>query len=249
MQLGILADIHGNSRALEAVLDDAARRGISQFVDLGDILYGPMEPRRTWEILKTVNHIAQVSGNQDRFVRDATTETRAKNPTLDFVVADLGEEPLEWLRTLPHTAVVANEILLCHGSPSSDTTYLLEDVSSGRPLVRPEAGIVKDLGESVKWPVILCGHTHVPRLVKLRNGPLILNPGSIGLPAYDDDAPVPHFMETFSPHACYGVLEKFAKGWSASFHRVPYDWHAASDRARQLNRPDWARGIEFGRMD
>lgn len=249
MQLGILADIHGNSRALEAVLDDAARRGVRQFVDLGDVLYGPMEPRRTWEILKSVNLAAQVSGNQDRFVRDATAGTRAGNPTVDFVVNDLGEEPIAWLRMLPQTAVVAGEILLCHGSPSSDTTYLLEDVSGGRPQVRPEADILKDLGDDVNWSVILCGHTHVPRLVQLRNGPLILNPGSIGLPAYDDDAPVPHFMETFSPHASYAVLEKFAQGWTASFHRVPYDWHAAAQRARELDRPDWARGIEFGRME
>jgi len=86
------------------------------------------------------------------------------------------------LRGLPQTAVVGNEVLLCHGSPASDTTYLLENVSSGRPVVRPEAEIVDELGEYAKSPVILCGHTHVPRLVQLRSGTLILNPGSIGLP-------------------------------------------------------------------
>ena len=55
MQLGIIADIHGNSRALESVLEDAKRRGIRQFVDLGDVLYGPMEPLRTFELLKTID--------------------------------------------------------------------------------------------------------------------------------------------------------------------------------------------------
>ena len=256
-RLGILADIHANSRALEAVLDDAARRGIRQFVDLGDVLYGPLEPRRTYDLLKTVDIVAQVSGNQDRLIRDASADGRSK--TLDFVLDDLGwlpsgnrticSEPIEWLRTLPQTAVVDGAILLCHGSPSSDTTYLLEDVSSGRPLVRPESAILEELGDAVSWPVILCGHTHVPRLVQLRDGPLILNPGSVGLPAYDDEAPAPHFMETFSPHACYAVLEKSSKGWTAAFYRIPYDWHAAAARARQLNRPDWAQGIEFGRME
>jgi putative phosphoesterase len=249
MQLGILADIHGNSRALEAVLEDARRRGIQQFVDLGDVLYGPMEPRRTYELMQTIELLAGVSGNQDRFVRDADAVVRARNPTVDFVVQVLGAEPIDWLRTLPQTAVLADEILLCHGSPSSDTAYLLEDVSSGRPLVRPEAEIVSDLGGALNWPVILCGHTHVPRLVQLKNGPLILNPGSVGLPAYDDDAPAPHFMETFSPHASYAVLEKTQAGWAASFHRIPYDWHAAAARARELGRPDWAQGIEFGRME
>ena len=249
MQLGVLADIHGNSRALEAVLEDANRRGIRQFVDLGDVLYGPLEPLRTYALLRTVDLVAQVSGNQDRFVRDADDIARSKNATVDFVVNELGREPVEWLRTLPQTAVVGDEILLCHGSPSSDTTYLLEDVSNGRPMVRPEAEIVRDLGDAVRWPIVLCGHTHVPRLVQVRNGPLILNPGSVGLPAYDDDAPVPHFMETFSPHACYAVIEKTARGWTASFHRVPYDWNAAANRARELGRRDWAQGIEFGRME
>ena len=248
MQLGIIADIHGNSRALEAVLDDARRRGIREFVDLGDVLYGPLEPRRTYDLLQTVNLIAGVSGNQDRFVRDADGTARAKVPTLDFVVEDLGQEPIDWLRALPPTAVVAGEILLCHGSPTSDTTYLLENISAGRPLVRVEEEIIAELGAAVKWPVILCGHTHVPRLVQVTNGSLILNPGSVGLPAYDDDAPIPHYMETFSPHASYAVLEKSSAGWGASFHRVPYDWHRAAARARELGRADWGQGIEFGRM-
>ena len=246
--LGILADIHGNWRALEAVLDDAKRRGIREFVDLGDVLYGPLEPRLTYDLLRTVNLIGGVSGNQDRLVRDATLELRAKNATLDFVVDDLGPEPVEWLRRLPATAVVMGEILLCHGSPASDTAYLLEDVSSGKPVVRACGDILRDLGADAQWPVVLCGHTHVPRLVQVAGGPLVLNPGSVGLPAYDDDTPAPHFMEAFSPHASYAVLEKSAHGWTASFHRVAYDWHAAAGRARELGRPDWARGIEFGRM-
>ena len=249
MKLGILADIHGNSIALEAVLEDARRRGVEQFVDLGDVLYGPLEPGRTFELLGTVDLIGGVRGNQDRLICDATAQTRRTNATLDFVINDLGPEPLDWLRTLPLTMAIGKDILLCHGSPTSDTTYLLENVVSGRPFVRPEAEIASELGDAMRWPVILCGHTHIPRLVQLRNGPLILNPGSIGLPAYDDDSPVPHFIEAFSPHACYAVLEHSSNGWTASFHRVPYDWRAAAAKARELRRPDWAQGIEFGRME
>lgn len=245
MQLGILADIHGNSRALEVVLDDAHRRGITEFVDLGDLYSGPLEPRRTHDILNTVNLVAQVSGNMDRVIFE---HVAAPTPTLEFVRKDLGPDTIGWLRTLPLTALVDNQILLCHGSPTSDTCYLLEDISSGRPLVRPEAYILRDLGDAAGFPVILCGHTHVPRLVQLANGPLILNPGSVGLPAYDDDAPVPHFMEAFSPHACYAVLEEMKLGWTASFYRVPYDHRAAAQQARELKRLDWAQGIEFGRM-
>jgi diadenosine tetraphosphatase ApaH/serine/threonine PP2A family protein phosphatase len=246
-RVGVIADIHANAWALDAVLSDAGRRGIADFVDLGDVLYGPLQPLLTYQRLRAVNLVAGVQGNQDRLIYDASTATLRSNPTLAFVVDELGPEPIEWLRRLPKTAIFEDELFLFHGTPFSDTTYLLEDVSSGRPLLHPPAEIKRLLGD-VRQPVALCGHTHIPRLVQLADGPLILNPGSVGLPAYDDDKPVPHFMETYSPHAQYAILEKTATGWDVSFHRVAYDHGAAATAARKLNREDWARGIEAGRM-
>jgi diadenosine tetraphosphatase ApaH/serine/threonine PP2A family protein phosphatase len=246
-RIGVIADIHANVWALEAVLSDAGRRGITDFVDLGDILYGPLEPLPTYQRLRNVNLLAGVQGNQDRLIYEATAEGLTSNPTLGFVVDELGAEPIEWLRRLPRSAVFEDEVFLFHGTPSSDASYLLEDVSSGRPLLRTPAEIKRLLG-NIPQPVALCGHTHIPRLVQLPNGPLILNPGSVGLPAYDDDNPVPHFMETYSPHAQYAILEKRPTGWDVSFHRVAYDHGAAAAAARRLNREDWARGIESGRM-
>lgn len=236
--LAILADIHGNAWALEAVLADAARRSINDFIDLGDVLYGPLAPRRTYELLREIHLVAQVRGNQDRLIVSGLS-----NPTLDWVRQDLGPEPIEWLAKLPAVAT-HGDWLLCHGTPTSDTEYLLEDVRSGQPLVRSDAEICESLGD-VKQPWILCGHTHVQRLVMLSTGQMILNPGSVGLPAYDDDAPVPHFMESFSPHACYATWDDGV----VSFHRVPYDWNAAATKARELGREDWARGIAAGRLD
>jgi predicted phosphodiesterase len=246
-RIGVIADIHANVWALDAVLSDAKRRGIVEFVDLGDVLYGPLEPRLTYERMRAANIVAGVRGNQDRLIYDANAETLAGNSTLAFVLDELGAEAIEWLRRLPTIAVFEDELFLFHGTPSSDTTYLLEDVSSGRPLLRTPSEIAGLLG-AVMQPVALCGHTHIPRLVQLAHGPLILNPGSVGLPAYDDDKPVPHFMETYSPHAQYAILEKTPSGWDVSFHRVAYDHGAAAAAARKLGRDDWARGIEAGLM-
>jgi predicted phosphodiesterase len=252
MQLAVLADIHGNALALEAVLEHAHHSGLREFVDLGDVLYGPLEPKRTFGLLQSVRLVAGVSGNQDRYVANATGQQRLESPTLDFVVRDLGPEPLAWLKSLPQTAKIDGELLLFHGSPASDTEYLLEDVSTGKPVVRPEEAILSLLGQGRKEQVFLCGHTHVPRLVNLagRDGALVINPGSVGLPAYDDGHPVPHWMECYSPHACYAVIERSARtsGWNVTFHRVVYDWKAAAKQARSLGRQDWAQGIEFGRM-
>ena len=83
---GVLADIHGNAWALEAVLSDAKCRGTTESVDLADVLYGPLAPRRRYELLSDVKLLAQVRGNQDRLIVDGPG-----NPTLDWVRAELGQ--------------------------------------------------------------------------------------------------------------------------------------------------------------
>ena len=202
----------------------------------------------TYRILQRTNVVATIAGNQDRLVFEATADDCGENQTLAFVTANLGSEPIAWLRSLPATAVIDGGVLLCHGTPTSDTTYFLEDVRSGRPVARAEPAIVELLG-AVEEPVVLCGHSHIPRMVQVPSGQLVVNPGSIGVPAYDDDSPVRHFMETHAAHASYAVLEKSSLGWNVSFHRIAYQWDKAAKRARDLNREDWARGIATGRMD
>ena len=42
MRVAVLSDIHGNWRALEAVLDDLDRQGVDEILSLGDTIgYGP----------------------------------------------------------------------------------------------------------------------------------------------------------------------------------------------------------------
>jgi predicted phosphodiesterase len=246
-RLGVIADVHGNALALDAVFEDARQRQVERLVDLGDTLYGPLQPLEAYQLFQRAPLVAGVAGNQDRKILESTAREVALNPTLALVVTALGEAPLAWLRALPPTAVVDDEVFLCHGTPASDTTYLLEDVRSGRPVVRREEEILELLG-GVREPVILCGHSHIPRVVQLRNGQMIVNPGSVGLPAYDDDQPVRHFMETYSPHASYAILEKNHDRWDVSVHRVAYDWNQAASQARAAGAEDWAQGILTGRI-
>ena len=77
---------------------------------------------------------------------------------------------------------------------------------------------------------------------------LIVNPGSVGLQAYDDHAQIKHYMETHAPHASYATLEQGQSGWDVSLYRVSYNWDKAGKQASNLNREDWARGIATGRM-
>ena len=69
MRIAVIADIHGNILALEAVLADLARRGGADlFINLGDCVSGPLWPRETVERLMSLGW-PTVRGNHDRRVR------------------------------------------------------------------------------------------------------------------------------------------------------------------------------------
>jgi len=223
------------------------KQGVDAIWNLGDILHGVLRPRATYELLRETTVTLTIRGNQDRDLYEATDDQRRADPKLDWMIRDLGTEAIEWLRGLPATAVWKDEALLCHGSPTDDLCYLLEDVASGHPVVRHDAEIVRLLAGAAQ-PLIVCGHTHLPRLVRLANGQTIVNPGSVGLPAYSDDAPVAHAMEAYSPHASYAILEGAANGWDATFRKIPYDTREASRTAAKMGRADWAFQIATGRV-
>jgi predicted phosphodiesterase len=241
-RIALLADIHANVWALEAVLADVRKQGVDVLWNLGDILHGALKPRATYDLLRSADIALTIRGNQDRDLYEPNTD-----PRIEWMIRDLGTEPIEWLRGLPATAVFEDEVLLCHGSPTDDLCYLLEDVISGRPQVRDEEEIVTLLAGAAQ-PVIVCGHTHIPRLVRLTNGQTIVNPGSVGVAAYSDDTPVPHTMENYAPDASYAILEKTPSGWDATFRNVQYDTHEASRTAAEIGRSDWAYQITTGRV-
>lgn len=237
----VLSDIHGNIWALEAVLEDTARRGIRDIVDLGDTLYGPLEPQATADCLMGAPVIG-ILGNEDAVL---ARPDAAASPTLRYVLETLSPSAREWLTSRPATAVLAGEIFLCHGTPRSDLEYLLETATAQGGHLRDPAALEAELA-SVEQPVVLCGHSHVPHVVRLPGGRLVVNPGSVGLPAYWSDDP-PHGMESGSPHARYAVLEKTSAGWTIEQVALPYPWERAAETAKRNGRDDWAAWIESGR--
>jgi predicted phosphodiesterase len=162
-----------------AVLRDARQQSVDRLVDLGDALHGPLRPLEAYQFFRGAPIVAGVAGNQDRRIHEASEAQLAAEATLRFICDDLGDEPVSWLRVLPKAAIVDGELFLYHGTPASDTKYLLEDVSSGEPRVRREAEILELLG-GVAEPVVLCGHSHLARIVRLSNGQIVVNPGSVG---------------------------------------------------------------------
>ncbi|MEI4499994.1 metallophosphoesterase family protein, partial [Klebsiella pneumoniae] len=73
MRFAAIADVHGNHLALDAVLADIRAQGIADIVNLGDMLSGPLDARRTIEILMTLDAV-NVLGNHDRYLLDRPPE-------------------------------------------------------------------------------------------------------------------------------------------------------------------------------
>ena len=73
MKIAILSDIHSNVYALEAVISDAQSRAIDLMINLGDILYGPIAPKATFDLLMKHDFVT-ICGNQDRQIFEANQD-------------------------------------------------------------------------------------------------------------------------------------------------------------------------------
>jgi putative phosphoesterase len=244
MRIAVVADIHGNVRALRAVMDDIKQLAPDTVVNLGDTVSGPLEAAETADVLMSLAWTT-IRGNHDRWLLEKTPDTMGRSDAAAF--ADLKNHHHAWLSTLEETATV-EDIFLCHGTPSSDTTYMLETVEEdGGVRLATQAEVSRRLG-SEHAPIILCGHTHVPRFVRLSDGRTVINPGSVGLQAFSDLEPHNHSTETGAPHARYAVLEraKAAEPWRTTFRAVAYDWDGAAAGAAKKGREDWAQWLRTG---
>jgi predicted phosphodiesterase len=239
-EIAIIADVHGNAWALEAVLADIEQRGVKAIVNLGDNVNGPLDPKRSIELLRSVNAV-HLRGNGDRMTGEGGPTARK---SAVFARERLDEASLRWLRELPMQAG-GDGWTAFHATPTSDEEYFLENVVSGRTVLASREEIATRLGV-VDGPLVLCGHTHIPRLVQLDDGRMILNPGSVGLPAYNDDTPTPHAVETGSPHARYAIARRENGAWRVELRCIPYDWKTAAAAARAAGWPVWAQYLKTG---
>lgn len=244
MRIALVSDIHGNLPALRAVVADANRREVDQIVNLGDSLSGPLLPAETATFLMQQPWV-QLAGNHERQLLHFDSIRGAEADR--FALATLTPPMLEWLKSLPPTFALNEEVFLCHGTPQSDLVYFLETVEPQTFRVANLAEIEQRRGD-VSARVICCGHSHIPRAVKSRDGILIVNPGSVGLQAYDDDHPYPHLVENGSPDARYAIIERQMGQWHALLLSVPYDYQEMSNLALANGRQDWAIALRRGYM-
>ena len=240
----VIADIHGNALALQAVLSDIAALGVTQIVNLGDVFSGPLDPAGVWALLKG-RGIPTVRGNHDRYLVEMSPEEMWATDRVTHEA--LQEAALNWIRGLP-VELAFGDVYACHATPADDNLYWSEEVTQGS--VRLAArDVIEARAEGVTAGLILYAHTHLPRVLALSGGRLMVNPGSVGCPGYSDSVPEPHVVQTGVPLASYAVVSGGPGARSVVHRSVRYDWAAAAAQARGYGREDWARVVETGWLE
>ncbi len=234
MRLAVLSDIHGNLLALEAVLADLARRGHDAIVNCGDCVTSPLWPAETLALLDA-RAIPTVRGNHDRWIAERPYGEMTR--TMRFVHDALAPAQRAALGALPATLGVADGVLAVHGTPASDTEYLLEEEVEGRLRLVNASQLARRLGDAPP-SLVLCGHSHLQHVARA-GGTLVVNPGSVGCPRSADN-PDPPSNEAVSPHARYAIATGGAHGWTVELFAIAYDFGAVAARARANGRDDWA---------
>jgi putative phosphoesterase len=232
VRIAVISDVHGNRLALEAVLDDIARQGVDSTVNLGDLVSGPMEPNWTADILMDLD-IPTVRGNHERFLIDNPPDKLG--PIDRFAQTQMEQRHRNWINQLPATLSLLDDLFLCHGTPTDDNEPWLDNWWEGRRVTVPDETSVAAHAEGFDYPVLLCGHTHIPRAVRLRDGRLIVNPGSVGLQ-----------LNHGGPDARYAVIERREKVWTPMFRVVPYDHLGAARQAEANGFANWREALVGG---
>jgi len=226
MRTLVISDIHANSTALEAVLNEAA--GIDEVWCLGDLVgYGP-DPNECINRIKDLPKVSCVIGNHDAALLgqiDINSFNRDARTSNEWTRSVITPENLQFLHSLPEK-IIKDEVTLVHGSPRNPTWEYLMDLYTATINFN-----------HFKTPFCFVGHTHLPISFLMKEDEetqkiswelisgdtniilgnrMIINPGSVGQPRDQDF------------RAAYAIYNTETKIWEA--HRVEYDIHSVQQR-------------------
>jgi predicted phosphodiesterase len=157
---------------------------------------------------------------------------------------------LERLRALDWPTVRGNQDRVLLSPPTSATAEFTSAQigAEGSMWVRDRTSACVQQGE-----ILACHgdprHDDVTLIERVEpgHGRMVMNPGSVGLPAYEDDLPLRHVMEAGTPHARWAILTRMAAGYGIEFRATPYDAGPAVRSALANGREDWAHWLKSGR--
>lgn len=243
MRIGLIADIHGNLVALDAVLAALDRAALDRLICLGDVAaLGP----RPAEVLARLRERACpiVLGNTDAWLLatppdDPTAHSAPPIAALTrWAAARLGDADRALLRACPAVLTVplgdGRDLLCCHGSPRSHDEVIAATT--------PDDALDAIL-DGQDAAIVVGGHTHV-QLLRRHGERLIVNVGSVGLPGVGPGTPDLPANRAVA-WAEYGIIDTTDGATAITLHRLPLDLAAILADARATSMPEygWWRGL------
>ena len=215
----LVYDVHGNVRALDAVLADAAEHGAHAYLVGGDVaLFGPW-PEAAVARLQELEDATWIRGNGERWTADPGSAPEPVRPATAAAREALGPALVDELGALPESAALGDDTRAWHGSPVSDVRSFTPQPGDD------EAELLAGVGERR----LIFGHTHLPfARTSAVGGIELVNPGSVGMP-FDGDH-----------RAAYALLHDDGR---IEHRRVDYD-HAAVPAAlrERYGDAEWLAG-------
>lgn len=182
MKIAAIYDIHGNSTALETVLEEITKEDVDLIIVGGDVVSGPM-PKETLALLQNVKVPTRyILGNAEsevlRYLNGEEIDglSERANEEAQWVSKQLSAENVEAIKGWSTIEKIqSNELgtlLFCHGTPRSDVEIFTK--------VTPDRKL-EQLFKNVDASVVVCGHTHIQFDRDIENI-RIVNAGSVGMP-------------------------------------------------------------------
>lgn len=223
MILAFISDIHGNAVALEAVIKDLKEKNVDKVFVLGDISYRGPEPKRSLDLVRSLN-CDVIKGNADEWVVRGIREGEVPEQALEtmrkereWIVSRMDDESIEYLKNLPTDITFENQgtrIHAFHATPNS----LFEVV---QPIESDEHMIEKMMSNDAD--IYIYAHIHKP-FIRYINGKCLINIGSVGLP-FDGMA-----------KSSYCLIDIEVNGFQSSIVRINYD---VNQVVQQFNDSDY----------
>ncbi|EZH65776.1 hypothetical protein DH09_13115 [Bacillaceae bacterium JMAK1] len=175
MKIAAIYDLHGNFRALEAVLQEIEKENVDKVIVGGDVAWGPQPKQVVDHLFAKKDDYIFVMGNSDREIYEQYKSPRLAVDTMveevnQWCIEQLTDEQLEWLGSFK-SSHVEEDVLFVHGSPRSDSEAIRIDTPAKE---------VEQMISNTKQSIIVCGHTHIQFKRQIASKSVI-NAGSVGL--------------------------------------------------------------------
>jgi predicted phosphodiesterase len=227
MTVAILADIHGNVEALDAVLTDIDHHHPDLVVFAGDLIMNGPRPTETLARLSQLN-APSVIGNTDIHVVEAATPVArwTREQISDGDIAYLQSLPLTYRITPPDNRSPDDDLLVMHSTPHSSFDVLIlgpHPLGTTFTAATPYQDAVLML-DGHQANLMVYGHIHYFS-DGLIDGQHLMSIGSVGFP-FDGDH-----------RAAYALARWNGRTWQIDARRVSYDHEHVARDIEQIGIP------------